>query len=622
MNFKKNFHALCSSYISRESSLPPVFINITLDYETWQPIPTGYTIDWDKDIFEPTNQWVEYAERYNFCLTFFIEMCELLWLRKNLPIVAKKMETQIKNLVKNGHDIQLHLHPAWLPELGTKYVEGTWYGLNTNHRLHDVPIDIEKVIAQAKNDLEKITHSVNKDYKITTFRARKYQIQPSEIIVKALLKNGLKADSSVWKGGFSTEHLYDFREAYHEHQPYFINPKNVNAQTFDKNFLEIPIFSTNGNRWILDNYNAQEMLKPLIDSLMKYGYNTPSPIREKIKCIVNKSKLPTLPSKNGIIFTAIAHTKIPKSDETLSSFFSELSSLPQVYSTSCTEIVNRFFFSSEWNTNFESEWKNTFYLTKMIPPDKKRIWYTGNDIYWKNNINKKLNQQTKFDCIVGSNNQKTLQKNQEQLTKKGIILIATNKPKHTKEFLIEKKLHIQLERTIDQKNTILMSSKNNLNYSWKKQRIRELTQWCYNNITPSEENNGITAQAILKRKKALCAGYVTVLSTLISNEKLAEVKLWTLAAENMPHGRGTKKIDTHEVLEVKIGNTWHLVDPTLNLLYLWSLKEIIEKPELAEKYGKKRIFTQRYQNRSYSAYTTDLYRNLIYAKESLFYNNI
>ena len=28
---------------------------LTLDYETWQPIPAGRWIDWDADVFTPTD---------------------------------------------------------------------------------------------------------------------------------------------------------------------------------------------------------------------------------------------------------------------------------------------------------------------------------------------------------------------------------------------------------------------------------------------------------------------------------------------------------------------------------------------------------------------------------------
>ncbi len=34
-------------------------ILITIDYETWQPIPDGKKIDWEKDIINPTKQILE-----------------------------------------------------------------------------------------------------------------------------------------------------------------------------------------------------------------------------------------------------------------------------------------------------------------------------------------------------------------------------------------------------------------------------------------------------------------------------------------------------------------------------------------------------------------------------------
>jgi hypothetical protein len=178
-------------------------IIVTFDYETWQPIPKGKEINWEKDIFEPTEKLLDLADKYGIKLSFFVEMGEYYWCKKFMPEIAKEMEKQWQEIVKRGHDVQIHLHPVWLPECGTKFdkEKNEWCWDNKYQRIHDAPIDIEETLRKCKNDLEKILRPINSDYQAIVFRAGKYQIQPNKEIFDIFKKVGIKADSSVWKGG-------------------------------------------------------------------------------------------------------------------------------------------------------------------------------------------------------------------------------------------------------------------------------------------------------------------------------------------------------------------------------------------------------------------------------------
>lgn len=253
-------------------------IVISLDYETWHPsVPQGKRIDWSETVINPTNRLLEICNRYNAKLTIFFEIGEYYWLKENRPETAVAIENQLKQAVTGGHDVQLHIHTSWLPETGASYdaKTDTWFWDNRYQKLHDYPFGIEKLLRRCKNDMEALFQPVNPHYKVTTFRAGAYQIQPSKPIVDALLAVGIEADSSVWKGGYQPERGNDFRAAW-SGQPYFGSSYNINyfAPPAEHNLLEIPVstarifpraaglpvpMSKRVKRWFFDDQSFEQM---------------------------------------------------------------------------------------------------------------------------------------------------------------------------------------------------------------------------------------------------------------------------------------------------------------------------------------------------------------------------
>ena len=251
---------------------PRRLIALTVDYETWQPIPDGETIDWDKDIFQPAARLMEISEAGGAKITFFAEMGEYFWLRENLPETAARMETQWREAVGRGHDVQLHLHPSWLPECGAKCENGAWSWDGAKRKAEDYPFDLTELVSRCKNALESAIRPANPNYRVTCFRAGTYQIQPFHRLYDALTANGIHCDSSVFSGGLSEERGYDFRLAYSRHQPYFANAfdPQMKAPPAERGVVEIPIFTyAPGERWFMDGGESEKFAARLTDFLTK-----------------------------------------------------------------------------------------------------------------------------------------------------------------------------------------------------------------------------------------------------------------------------------------------------------------------------------------------------------------
>lgn len=231
------------------------FVAITVDYETWHPVPVGKRIDWEADVFEPFRRLLSVATDADVKLTVMAEMAEYFWLDQNEPRTARAMEEQWREAVRRGHDVQLHLHPCWLPSLGAHRDGDQWSWDWSKAKADDYPGDLDALILQCKETLERLLRPERDSYRVTCFRAGAYQAQPFRRLGQALARNGIRCDSSVFRGGLSSERGYDYRSAYADHNPWFASPYDpqLKAVPSETQLVELPIFTPRpAERWFLD----------------------------------------------------------------------------------------------------------------------------------------------------------------------------------------------------------------------------------------------------------------------------------------------------------------------------------------------------------------------------------
>lgn len=233
-------------------------IIISIDYETWQPIPVGEEVCWQQDLISNTEEIMRACEQIGAKLTLMVEMCEYFWLCDNDLEMAKKVESQLKDAVLRGHDVQLHIHPNWMPELNADCKAGRWYWDWRYASCNDFPYDLTKLVNECKLRLEEIVREVKPDYSVRAFRAGAYRVQPFRRISEALKENNIHCDMSVYKGGVSRDRGYSFRKCKHNSSPYYASMDDPQLDSNNKDFIELPItVFRNKNRWFFDNNEAQ-----------------------------------------------------------------------------------------------------------------------------------------------------------------------------------------------------------------------------------------------------------------------------------------------------------------------------------------------------------------------------
>ncbi len=213
-------------------------------------------------MIEPTEKLLNICERRNIKTTLFFEVVEYLKLKREWdnnnsmgyndnPIEA--IETQLQKAAAKGHDIQLHIHPQWV---GAKFVNHKWEVDFSNWRFGSFRekegYTIERLLQEGKTAIENIIRPVVPGYKCIALRAGGYNIMPSKAIYDAMIKTGLKMDSSVYPGGFETGELsnFDYRHVSAKLDHWWANPEDItrNSGSYHE-ILEIPVFALPKPRW-------------------------------------------------------------------------------------------------------------------------------------------------------------------------------------------------------------------------------------------------------------------------------------------------------------------------------------------------------------------------------------
>jgi ubiquinone/menaquinone biosynthesis C-methylase UbiE len=244
-------------------------IAITLDYETWQPIPESETIDWEQDVFAPTDRLLDAFDAEGLRLTLMVEIGEYLWLCENEPPLAERMERQWREAARRGHDVQLHLHPNWLPELGAKReADGSWSWDPSRIRADDYPGDLEALIGKCKQRIESVVRHEMPEHTVTCFRAGAYEAQPFDRLHEALVANGIFCDSSVLPGDRRPDRSYDYTLAYSGGQPYFASRTDpqLKAPPAERSIVELPVYVLEpGRRWTFDGPEGSRFAGQLLE---------------------------------------------------------------------------------------------------------------------------------------------------------------------------------------------------------------------------------------------------------------------------------------------------------------------------------------------------------------------
>jgi hypothetical protein len=154
---------------------------------------------------------------------------------------------QLRKAVRGGHDVQLHIHASYFNAThdGQKWVqdwsEYNFAGLSFER--------LDEMVRIGKAELETQLQPVNPDYRCFVFRAANWSVNPGRNVIKALLKNGIKVDTSIFKYGRRQGVVnFDYSAAESELVPWRVGEDNLGSRDDHGRLWEYPIYCE--NRWL------------------------------------------------------------------------------------------------------------------------------------------------------------------------------------------------------------------------------------------------------------------------------------------------------------------------------------------------------------------------------------
>lgn len=214
-------------------------ILITLDYELY----FGQSGSAEKCMLQPSKHLSAISKKYAAPFTYFVDAGYFWRLESSIqdyPQLKQDYErgvAQLKQLIAEGNQVALHIHPHWED---TFYTTNAGWQMNVGrYKLDDfTEAEIDSIFGRYKTCLENIT-----EQKIDTYRAGGWCLQPFSKVKPAFLKYGIVKDSTSYFGGYNKDehYYYDFRNIPKKEKYHFED--ELDKESKYGNFIEYPICS-------------------------------------------------------------------------------------------------------------------------------------------------------------------------------------------------------------------------------------------------------------------------------------------------------------------------------------------------------------------------------------------
>lgn len=200
---------------------------------------------------EPTWRLMNLLEKYGQRVTIMADVAEILTFKRYYQETGRddfhvlEIEEQLKEAIRRGHAVQLHIHSSWFK---AKWTGRKWDQNVDEYNLAALPeTRIDEMVGQCVEYLQTLLSTVQSDYKVWLFRAANWSMMPTENLYRVLIRHGIVADTSVYKGGVQGGNVcYDYRNAWHNLLSYPASATDINSLAPDGQnaiLTEYPIYT-------------------------------------------------------------------------------------------------------------------------------------------------------------------------------------------------------------------------------------------------------------------------------------------------------------------------------------------------------------------------------------------
>lgn len=220
--------------------MPDQKIALTFDYELFLGRNSGSV---ENCLIAPTREILTRVREHSATALFFVDATYLSRIEASDKQAYAKVAAQIEEMIGSGCEVGFHLHPHWLDAV--KVGDGSWSLENlSRYRLHALDAtELRQLFSESLASLARAVGRADSTYKINTFRAGGWCLQPFSALKSSFEEFGIEYDFSVTSGLYKNSlpaHFYDYRNA----------PKDRSAWRFTDDpcvpqdggtFVEVPV---------------------------------------------------------------------------------------------------------------------------------------------------------------------------------------------------------------------------------------------------------------------------------------------------------------------------------------------------------------------------------------------
>jgi hypothetical protein len=176
--------------------------------------------------FEPMRRLVSIYNRLGIRGSFNAEVMQQITFRQHqdshneLKVLADEWDDIVRETFRQGHDIQLHVHPQWH---NAEYRDGRWKLTADWSILNYSREDALQMLRRGKEYLENLLKDVDPNYRCVSFRSGAWCIAPSPHMLELLVELGIVFDMSIVAGVmYDTRNIkLDYTGCEEEFLPYY-----------------------------------------------------------------------------------------------------------------------------------------------------------------------------------------------------------------------------------------------------------------------------------------------------------------------------------------------------------------------------------------------------------------
>jgi hypothetical protein len=222
---------------------------------------------------EPTQRLMRQLEAYGAKLTIMAEVGEILRFRQHQEEQGRddfhyqQVAGQLRDAVRRGHDVQLHLHPSYF---NARYRGRCWAQDWSEYDLAALPFErVDQLVGRGKRYLEALLQPVDPRYRCDVFRAANWSVCPSTDLARALISNGIRIDTSVFKHGRRRGRVqFDYEHAPSALIPWRASENDLSVASDTGRLWEFPIYAE--ARFVGAFLSVQRLYRAGIGSLHRF----------------------------------------------------------------------------------------------------------------------------------------------------------------------------------------------------------------------------------------------------------------------------------------------------------------------------------------------------------------